>query len=59
MLDKKYDHLMVENNKYDVWKAEGYFTSNDFSKESFCIVIPPTQFHLSDCDFTSKKSPKQ
>ena len=41
MLDKKYDHLMVEKDKYEIWKNKGYFTSNDMSKEPFCIVIPP------------------
>ena len=41
MLDKKYDHLMVEKDKYETWKNKGYFTSDDMSKESFCIVIPP------------------
>ncbi len=41
MLDKKYDHLKVEKNKYENWKEKGYFTSNDLSKEPFAIVIPP------------------
>ena len=41
MLDKKYDHLMVEENKYDNWKEKGYFTSGDLSKKPYCIVIPP------------------
>ena len=41
MLDKKYDHLMVEKDKYENWKNKGYFTSDDMSKEPFCIVIPP------------------
>ena len=41
MLDKKYDHLMVEKDKYENWKNKGYFTSDDKSKEPFCIVIPP------------------
>ena len=41
MLDKKYDHIMVEKDKYDNWKNKGYFTSDDMSKEPFCIVIPP------------------
>lgn len=41
MLDKKYDHLMVEKDKYENWKNKGYFTSDDLSKEPFCIVIPP------------------
>ena len=41
MLDKKYEHLMVEENKYDNWKEKGYFTSGDLSKKPYCIVIPP------------------
>ena len=41
MLDKKYDHLKVEKDKYENWKEKGYFTSNDLSKEPFAIVIPP------------------
>ena len=41
MLDKKYNHLEVEKNKYDNWKEKGYFKSGDLSKEPFCIVIPP------------------
>lgn len=41
MLDKKYDHLKVEEGKYENWKNAGYFESVDKSKEAFCIVIPP------------------
>ena len=41
MLDKKYNHLEVEKDKYNIWKEKGYFTSNDMNKEPFCIVIPP------------------
>ena len=41
MLDKKYNHLEVENDKYQKWKEAGYFNSGDLSKEPFCIVIPP------------------
>ena len=41
MLDKKYNHLLVERDKYNIWKNNGYFTSNNMSKEPFCIVIPP------------------
>ena len=25
MLDKKYDHKQVEENKYEEWKEAGYF----------------------------------
>ena len=41
MLDKKYDHIKVEEGKYENWKNAGYFESVDKSREVFCIVIPP------------------
>ena len=41
MLDTKYNHLTVEQNKYDNWKEKGYFTSGYLSKKPYCIVIPP------------------
>lgn len=42
MLDKKYNHLDVEKNKYNYWLEKEYFVSGkDMSKEPFCIVIPP------------------
>ena len=41
MLSTKYDHLSVENAKYENWKKKGYFESGDLSKKPFCIVIPP------------------
>ena len=42
MLDKKYNHLEVEKNKYDYWKEKGFFKAdNSSSKTPFCIVIPP------------------
>jgi len=42
MLDKKYDHLKVEENKYEIWREKGYFESgNDLAKKPFCVVIPP------------------
>ena len=41
MLDKKYDHLIVEKEKYENWKNKGYFNSGDLSKKPYCIVIPP------------------
>ena len=41
MLDKKYDHLKVEEGKYDKWLSKGYFEAGDLNKEPFCIVIPP------------------
>ena len=41
MLDTKYNHLEVENGKYQTWKEKGYFTSGDLSKKPYAIVIPP------------------
>ena len=41
MLEKKYDHLMVEKDKYNNWKEKGYFKAGDESKKPFCMVIPP------------------
>lgn len=42
MLEKKYNHIEVEKNKYNIWKEKEYFKANvDQSKEPFCIVIPP------------------
>ena len=41
MLDKKYNHIEVEKDKYNKWKEKGYFNSGDLNKEPFCIVIPP------------------
>ena len=41
MLDKKYNHIEVEKDKYSFWKDSGYFKSGDLSKKPFCIVIPP------------------
>ena len=41
MLDKKYNHQIVEEKKYEAWKNAGYFESKDKRKEPFCIVIPP------------------
>ena len=41
MLDKKYNHLEVEKDKYSNWKEKGYFESGDLSKKPYCIVIPP------------------
>ncbi len=40
MLDKKYEHLIVEKDKYKNWKDKGYFEPRE-AKERFCIVIPP------------------
>lgn len=41
MLDKKYNHKIVEQGKYENWKRKGYFESGDLSKKPYCIVIPP------------------
>lgn len=40
-LEKKYNHLEVEKDKYDFWLEGGYFKSGDVSKKPFTIVIPP------------------
>ena len=41
MLEKKYDHNLVEQNKYEEWKSKGYFKSGDTSKKPYSIVLPP------------------
>ncbi len=41
MLDKKYDHKKVEENKYENWLNKGYFNSGDNLKIPYTIVIPP------------------
>ena len=42
MLDKKYNHIKVEKDKYNKWKEKGYFKcDNESEKEPYCIVIPP------------------
>ena len=42
MLDKKYNHLEVEKDKYENWKSKNYFNCDTKSdKTPFCIVIPP------------------
>ena len=42
MLEKKYNHLEVEKEKYNQWRDSGYFKCDEnSSKEPFCIVIPP------------------
>ncbi|PAT01813.1 valine--tRNA ligase [Candidatus Izimaplasma bacterium ZiA1] len=40
-LEKKYNHLNVEEGKYDFWLEGGYFKSGDLSKKPYTIVIPP------------------
>ena len=42
MLDKKYNHIEVEKNKYDEWKKKGYFKADPSStKTHYSMVIPP------------------
>ena len=41
MLDKKYNHLSVEEGKYENWKGKGYFEPTNNNKGKFSIVIPP------------------
>ncbi len=42
MLDKKYNHKLVEKDKYKWWLEKHYFEAGkDKSKEPFCVVIPP------------------
>ena len=41
MLEKKYDHKMVEEGKYENWLSHKYFKSGDLSKKPYAIVIPP------------------
>ena len=42
MLEPKYNHELVEGNKYDKWLKKDYFKCDEnSSKEPFCIVLPP------------------
>lgn len=41
MLDKKYNHIEVEKDKYENWKNKGYFESGDTTLKPYAIVIPP------------------
>ena len=41
MLESKYNHKSVEENKYKTWLEKGYFESGDKTKDPYCIVIPP------------------
>ena len=42
MLDKKYNHELVEDNKYEKWLSKNYFKCDENSKKPpFCIVLPP------------------
>ena len=33
MLEKKYNHLKVEEGKYENWKNKGYLKAGDISKK--------------------------
>ena len=39
MLEKKYNHLEVENGKYDLWVKNGFFEEKEGAP--YAIVIPP------------------
>ena len=39
-LEKKYNHLEVEKNKYEKWQ-EHFVSEPDSSKPKYCIVLPP------------------
>ena len=42
MLDKKYNHIEVEKNKYNNWRDNSYFKCDENSnKKPYCIVLPP------------------
>ena len=42
MLDKKYDHELVESNKYEKWLKNDYFKcEEESSKPPYAIVLPP------------------
>jgi len=41
MLDKKYNHLEVEENRYQNWLDNKYFECGDTTKKPYSIVIPP------------------
>ena len=40
-LSTKYDFKKVEQNKYQEWVKNGYFTAGDVSKKPYAMVIPP------------------
>jgi len=41
MLEKKYNHLEVEEKRYQNWMDHKYFECGDTSKKPYSIVIPP------------------
>ena len=40
-IETKYNHLKIEEGKYEYWKENGYFGCGDKNKNPYCIVIPP------------------
>ena len=40
-IETKYDHLKIEEGKYETGKEKGYFGCGDKNKNPYCIVIPP------------------
>ena len=41
MLESKYNHKKIEENKYNTWLEKGYFRSGDKEKEPYSIILPP------------------
>lgn len=41
MLSSRYDHITVEQNRYQKWLEKGYFIANKKNKPAFSMVIPP------------------
>lgn len=39
MLETKYNHKEVEQNKYENWKMKGYFNSGDLSKNLMLLLF--------------------
>ncbi|MFA5408215.1 MAG: valine--tRNA ligase [Bacilli bacterium] len=41
MLEKKYNHIEVEEDRYQFWLKNDLFKAGKVDREPFCIVIPP------------------
>ena len=41
MLDTKYNHELIEKNRYESWLNHHYFECGDTTKKPYSIVIPP------------------
>ncbi len=41
MLETKYNHKIVEENKYEFWLQNNYFEADKKEKEPYAIVLPP------------------